>query len=171
MLAMTSVPPCASLWLVGASSPPTVPCYEVASVNLRLSTVIVLLSARSRNVAPPIIRAVRASGAGRREPEAAALEGVEQHCAQDHEAEDDLLGVALHPGEVHAVLDHGDDEGADEGAQDPALAAGEGGAAHHHRRDRVELVHEAVGGGAALELGGHDHAAEAGEGGGERVGE
>src|SRR5262249_7594436 len=87
------------------------------------------------------------------------------------EAEDNLLSVALDAGEVHAVLDDGDDESADEGAEDFAGTTGEGRAANDHGGDDVELVHQAVGGRAAFELRGHHDAAEAGQRAADRIDE
>lgn len=62
------------------------------------------------------------------------------------------MGIGFDAGEVHTVLDDGDDEGTDEGAEDFASAAGEGRAADNHGGDHVEFIHEAVCGGAAVEL-------------------
>src|SRR4026209_562997 len=87
------------------------------------------------------------------EPPRALFEHVEQDCAEDDQAQDYFLAVAFDAGEVHAVLDDGDDERPDEGAEDFALAAGEAGAADDDGGDDVELIGETVGGRAAFELG------------------
>lgn len=54
---------------------------------------------------------------------------IEQHGAEDHEAEHDLLRVALDVREVHPVLDHRDGEGARQRAEHPAFASAEARAA------------------------------------------
>lgn len=53
----------------------------------------------------------------------AAFEAIGQDGAKDHQAEHDLLGVALDSHQVHAVLDHGDDERAHQGAEDLTFTA------------------------------------------------
>ncbi len=57
---------------------------------------------------------------------AALLDHVQQHGGQYYHSEDDLLGVALHPCEVHPVLNDGDDEGPDQGSQNLAHAEASG---------------------------------------------
>ena len=52
---------------------------------------------------------------------------------------DDLLHVRLNAGEVHAVIDDGDNKSADERAEDSPLATGQTGAAHDHCRDDFQL--------------------------------
>src|SRR3954453_5144703 len=59
----------------------------------------------------------------------APFQRVEEDRAKDHQAGHHFLAVAFDAGEVHAVLNHSDDEHADERAEDAALAAGEAGAA------------------------------------------
>ncbi len=52
---------------------------------------------------------------------------------------DDLLHVRLNAGEVHAVVDDGNDKRADERTKDSALASGQTGATHDHGRDDLQL--------------------------------
>src|SRR5262245_43135739 len=52
------------------------------------------------------------------------LESIEQQGAENHGAEYDELQTGPHAGEVHAVLDHGSDEGSDQSAEHFALAPG-----------------------------------------------
>ena len=73
--------------------------------------------------------------------------------------ENDFLIVAADVGEVHTVLDHGDDERADQGARHRAFATAQTGAADHDGGDDIQLIHLAVGGRSALEQRGRDHAA------------
>ena len=85
---------------------------------------------------------------------------IEQHRAEDYEAEDDLLRVALDVGKVHPVLDYGNRERTSERAKHLALAAAEARATDNHSSDYVELIHIAIRRGTALELRGHDHPTE-----------
>src|SRR5690606_82124 len=58
---------------------------------------------------------------------------VDQHGDHDDGADDHLLPVGVDHEQVEAVADDPHDEGADERAQDAALAAGKAGAADDHR--------------------------------------
>jgi hypothetical protein len=49
---------------------------------------------------------------------------VDEHGGQDDKSGHDLLCVALDSRQVHAVLDHGDDEGSDERTEDLSLEEG-----------------------------------------------
>ena len=64
--------------------------------------------------------------AERREPVARR---IEQDRTEDGHPRHHLVGLALNPGEVHAILDHRNVEGADHRAGNAAFAAGEPGAA------------------------------------------
>jgi len=68
---------------------------------------------------------------------AALLEHIEHHGTQDHQAKHDFLCVAFHAGQVHSVLDDGNDERADQCPQHLAFAARQRGAADHHRGDHI----------------------------------
>ena len=46
------------------------------------------------------------------------LEFVQQHGQEDDQSQDDLLGVGLDVHQIHAVLNHSDDEGPNQGAED-----------------------------------------------------
>ena len=90
------------------------------------------------------------------------LQLIQQHGGQDQHPEHDHLFVARHPGHVQAVLDHRDDQGADQRAEDAALAAGQAGPAHDHGGDDLQFVQFARVGPAASESRGvHDAASPA----------
>ena len=59
-------------------------------------------------------RFARSSFGRHQPPQTLLLEHVQQHGAENDHAENDALGVDFDLGQIHAVLDHGDDEGADE---------------------------------------------------------
>src|ERR1700712_2126049 len=68
----------------------------------------------------------------------APLALVDQHRDDDHHAHRDELPERLDIEEHQAVLDHRDDQRADDGAGDGAGAAEQAGAADHHGGDAVE---------------------------------
>ena len=53
------------------------------------------------------------------------FQSVDQDGDEDDGTVDDFLHVRLNAGEIHAVVDHRDDESADERAHDSALSPGE----------------------------------------------
>ena len=99
------------------------------------------------------------------------FQAVDQDGDEDDGSVDDFLHVRFNAGEVHAVVDDGNDEGSDERAEDPALATGQTGAANDYRRDDFQF-HEVAGLGITgdVERRLHD-AAEACKQPGERVDE
>ena len=64
---------------------------------------------------------------------------VNQQRSQDHSSFYDLLVEGGDVEQVHPVVQHSDDRGAQETPDDAAPPAGERGPAHHRRRDRVQL--------------------------------
>src|SRR4051795_6602693 len=80
-------------------------------------------------------------------------EAVERHGEDDDRAGDDLLDPVGQADLRAAVADDGHDHGADETAEDRALAAGEAGTADHYGGDRGELVAVRGGGIAHSEIG------------------
>ena len=58
----------------------------------------------------------------------------------DDRADDDVLDIVGGAHQVQAIADDCHQQGADQGAPDGALAAGEGGAAHDAGRDGVVIV-------------------------------
>ena len=91
------------------------------------------------------------------------LDTVQKHGAENYQSEDDFLGVAFDAGQVHAGLDDGDDESADQRSQDSALASGQACAPDNHGGDDVKFVHQAVSRRTALQFGGRDDAAQSGK--------
>src|SRR5215213_5797601 len=67
----------------------------------------------------------------------------------DHETDHQFLHEGRHPDQHEAVAHHADDEDAENGAEDGALAARQGGAADDRGRDDVELEPEAGAAGLA----------------------
>ena len=65
---------------------------------------------------------------------------VQQHGADDDDTGDHRLPLLGHGEQAQAVDEHAHDEGADDRAEDRALATGERGAADHGRGYRVEFV-------------------------------
>ena len=85
--------------------------------------------------------AVRSGGSQSSRPPCAAQPGqvlVGDHRDEDRGAEDEEERVGADADEVEAVLQLGEDERAEQRADDGAGAAGEGGAADDRRRDRGE---------------------------------
>src|SRR5438477_10456576 len=96
------------------------------------------------------IKANRKQGAKKFAP-IAALERVEQHRSQNDDAEHDLLRVTFDTREIHSILNDGDDQRADERAENAPLPAAETGATDDDRGDDVKFVSETIGGRTALE--------------------
>src|SRR5580704_16468141 len=71
---------------------------------------------------------------------------IQQHGEQNHRTLDDLLVERRHAHEVETIVEHTDQQRADQRAEDPTAAAGEAGAAEHNRGDRVELIASTGGG-------------------------
>ena len=96
-------------------------------------------------------------------PKSGSLRALSSSTAQqDHGAQHDLLRVALHSQQIHAVLNHRDDKGADERAENPAGTARQTRPPDHHGGDHVQLVHDAHVRCAGIELRGLNTAAQAG---------
>src|SRR3954471_5647400 len=88
---------------------------------------------------------------------------------ENHETEDHVLPFLWNGHDLQPVVENGDDQGADDRADDRALAAGQRRAADDHRGDRLKLVAE-----TRPRLGGREarrdhHAGQAGEQAGQRV--
>ena len=82
---------------------------------------------------------------------------------------DDDLPLLRDAHDLEAVAERSDDEGADDGAEDRALATRQRGAPDDHRRDRVELIAEAERGLGRVDARADQDAGEAREQAGQRV--
>src|SRR4051812_1777587 len=69
-----------------------------------------------------------------------AAQHVEHHGQGDDDADDDLLDEGGHGHEAEPVAQHADDQDTECGAADRSDAAGQAGAADHHRGGRVGVV-------------------------------
>src|SRR5690606_27446588 len=88
---------------------------------------------------------------------------------QDHAAEDDVLPFLRDRHDLQPVVQHRDDQGADDRTDDRPLAAREGGPPDHDGGDRLQLVAHPGGRLRRAEAGGDHHPGQAGEQAGERV--
>ena len=78
-------------------------------------------------------------------PTSPLLQPVDDGRGQNHQPQHDFLRIAADAHQVHAVLDHGDEQRPEQRAEHPALAAGKRSAADDHGRDHLQLVRRAVG--------------------------
>src|SRR6185312_9217405 len=85
---------------------------------------------------------------------------VEVDGGPDDQADDHLLVVDADVEQDGAVADQGDEEGADDGPDDPALPPEQAGAADDRGRDDVEFQRDAVVRLAGVDPRGGDHAAQ-----------
>ena len=83
------------------------------------------------------LEAVSGGGAHARLPGPA---GVDRDGGDDDDAADHVLEEGIDLQLVERVVEHREDEDAADGAEHPAAAARERGAAEHHGRDRLEVV-------------------------------
>ncbi|MNC38693.1 hypothetical protein D3C75_873120 [compost metagenome] len=65
---------------------------------------------------------------------------VDEHREHDDQTLGNLLVIRGHPEQVQTVVDHADQQGAEQGADDAAGTAGEAGAADHHGGDGVQFI-------------------------------
>lgn len=65
---------------------------------------------------------------------------VQQDCAENDQPENYFLGVALDIGQIHAVLNNGDDKCAYQGAENFALSPAQTCATDYYGGDYIKLV-------------------------------
>ncbi len=102
-------------------------------------------------------------------PREPALALVDQHRDDDDDAHGHELPERLDIDEHQPVLDHGDHQGAGDGAADRARPAEQAGAADHHRGDRVEQQRLPRLGRAGVEAGGIQRSRQPGADRGQQV--
>src|SRR5438046_6576067 len=64
---------------------------------------------------------------------------IQQHGVQEYAAEKDLLQKGIHVGQVEAVVEDADGDGAEQRAAKRAFAVEEAGLSDHYGRDHVQL--------------------------------
>ena len=72
---------------------------------------------------------------------AAAPRLIQQNSRHDDSAENESLRITGQENQIHAVLNHRNNKGTNQGAEDPTRPAGQTGAANNDRRDDIQFIH------------------------------